>query len=462
MRLFLPVIAALTFVLSACDTVVVKDEVLEFESDSTFIVNRFISKLPILMLETDGKEIPDKPRITALLTVFNNDEGRFNQFGYGHSDHEGSIEMERRGSTSQNFPKKQFAFETQDVNGAAADIELLGLPAENDWILHAPYSDKSMLRNALMYKWWRDLGRYASRTRFCEVVINGSYEGIYVLMEQIKWDAKRVDIEKPGTDDNGGDGLTGGYIFKVDKTSGGDDGFDWTSRVETFEGVKANVAFQYDYPQSKDITPQQAAYLQRFVHGFEQSLLYTGYREGNADFRSFADVGSFIDFFILQEIAHNADGYRNSTYLHKKRDSNGGKLHMGPIWDFNLALGNTTGCEGDRAEGWALDHPCDPTVIPFWWKRMMQDTGYSAQLSQRWWELRSDVLSDDRLMADIDRMAGELGEAIDRNDHRWKLFGNHIWPNNFVGNDHAEEIDYLKNWLKERLKWMDANIPQPG
>ena len=118
------------------------------------------------------------------------------------------------------IPKKQYALETQDDLGNNLNVPLLGMPAENDWILYAPYSDKSLIRNVLAYKLSWDVGRYASRTRLCELVLNGDYRGLYVLMEKIKRDKNRVDISTLNPDEITGDDLTGGYIIKIDKSAG--------------------------------------------------------------------------------------------------------------------------------------------------------------------------------------------------------------------------------------------------
>ncbi len=277
-------------------------------------------------------------------------------------------------------------------------------------------------------------------------------------MEQIKWDKDRVDLSKMDEDDNQADSLTGGYIIKIDKPIGGDGEYDWTTSIDTFQGVKANVSFQYDYPDDEDITEQQEAYIQEFIQEFEHALASDDFMKKKNGYRNYVDVESFMDFFIIQELAHNVDGYRSSTYLHKKRDSEGGKLHAGPVWDFNLSLGNTTGCEGEKIEGWALDHPCDPTVIPFWWRRMHQDSVYKQQLVDRWFQLRKDKLSDEQLIKDIDKQVEDLGLAVDRNFIRWPILGEYVWPNNFIGNSYPNEIDYLKNWVQQRAEWIDNNI----
>lgn len=449
-------------VLASCDTemrqIVVKGETLEFKTDSTFEVDYFVSKLPIVVLVTNGQKILDEPRIIAHMGIIDNGKERYNGHWNNFTDYEGLINIERRGFTSQNFPKLQYAIETLDSDSIPENVELLGFPNENDWILHAPYSDKSLVRNVLIYKWWSDLGHYASRTEFCELLLNGEYKGVYILMEQIKWDKDRVDITKVDSDDNQSDSLTGGYIIKIDKPIGGDGEYDWSTSIDTFQGVKANVSFQYDYPKDDEITDDQKAYIQSFIQDFEESLASNSFMKKKKGYRNFIDVESFMDFFIIQELAHNVDGYRSSTYLHKRRDSEGGKLYAGPVWDFNLSLGNTTGCEGEKIEGWALDHPCDPTVIPFWWRRMHQDSTYKAELVARWNELREDPLSDENLIADIDEQVADLGKSVDRNFTRWPILGEHVWPNHFVGDTYQDEIDYLKDWILKRTKWIDENI----
>lgn len=420
----------------------------------------FQSHLPIVILNTLGQTIPDDPRIVIEMGIIDNGEGNMNSDADPYNDYDGLINIERRGSSSQGFPKKQYALETQDIIDNSLDVSLLGLPVENDWILHAPYSDKSLMRNYLTYNWWRDMGWYTTKTKYCEVILNGDYQGVYILMEQIKWDNDRVDIEKLDLDDNAGDSLTGGYIIKVDKTTGSGQ-TDWTSHVDEFQGNPKIARFQYDYPNREVITSEQEDYIQQFIYDWEQSLVDSTYTNPEIGYRKYTDVNSFIDFFIIQELTKNVDGYRLSTYLNKQRDSRGGKLQAGPAWDFNITLGNANYCEGGETEGWALDFLCDPSVIPFWWERMNQDSVYWNQVQCRWWELRSGLLSWENVSGQIDENVLLLGDATTRNFERWDILNSNVWPNNYVGGTYTAEIFYLKQWLVNRIAWLDANIGQP-
>ncbi len=137
-------------------------------------VNFESSNLPIVVINTHGQTIPDEYRIIADMGIIYNGPGQRNHVNDPFNNYDGKISIELRGSSSQMFPKKQYALETEDAQGENLNVSLLGLPEENDWILNGPYSDKSLIRNVLIYRLARDLGNYASRTRFCELVLNGA------------------------------------------------------------------------------------------------------------------------------------------------------------------------------------------------------------------------------------------------------------------------------------------------
>jgi hypothetical protein len=142
------------------------------------------NKLPQVNINTNGAQIVDEPKIEAQMEIKENDIVDFS----------GKIGIEIRGSSSQMFPKKQFGLETWDDANDGINVSLLGFPEEEDWILYAPYSDKALIRNALIYDLSRDIGRYASRLKFVDVSINGTYNGVYVLLEKLKRDSNRIDI----------------------------------------------------------------------------------------------------------------------------------------------------------------------------------------------------------------------------------------------------------------------------
>lgn len=177
-------------------------------------VNFTESNLPIILIDTHGKAIPyDNPRIVAEMAIIYNGRGQTNHPTDPPNEYQGKISIEIRGSSSAGWAKKQYAIETQFDDGSNRNISLLGMPKENDWILSAPYYDRSMIRNVLVYWMVRQTGRWAPRTRLCELVLNGNYQGVYILMEKIKADKHRVNIKRMSPRDVGGDSVTGGYIM---------------------------------------------------------------------------------------------------------------------------------------------------------------------------------------------------------------------------------------------------------
>jgi subtilisin-like proprotein convertase family protein len=412
------------------------------------------SNLPLILVNTFGKGIMDDPRIYAKMRIVNNisspnavaDSGNF--FNYG-------ITIETRGSSSQSFPKKPYGFSTVVKSLADTNVSLLGLPEEHDWVLNATYNDKSLMRDVLAYELARRSGRYATRYRYCELFINGQYEGIYILMEKVKRDKNRVDVTKLELKDSTGNALTGGYIVKIDKTTGSNNG-GWTDTFPIFKGSTDRVYFQYDYPNGDAMVKKQRDYIASAIYKFENALSSVDFASPTKGYRQFADEMTFIDYSIINEISKNVDGYRLSTYLFKDRDSKGGKLKMGPVWDFNLAFNNADYNNSSDPTGWEIDlsYGC-----PFWWKRFRADSGYVNSYYCRWNQLRQSSFSLYNINKFLDSTYTVLEEASYRNFQRWPVLGTYVWPNpSPLSYSMREEVDSLKSWIEKRVKWMDATL----
>jgi subtilisin-like proprotein convertase family protein len=418
------------------------------------------SDLPIMVIDTYGQPIPDEPKIMAHLGIIDNGPGQRNHLGDPFNDYDGWMGIERRGSSSQSFPKKSYGFETRDSEGLQIDTSLLGMPKESDWILNAHYSDKTLMRNVMTYHLSRQMGHWAARTRYCEVVINGQYWGVYAFMEKIKRDNHRVDIKKLAPEDTTGIELTGGYILKIDKSTGGT-GAGWQSPFPPPVHPQNQVIyFQYEYPEYEELQPQQIEYIQSYVDTFETALYDFSYYPTN-DYREYIDMDSFVDFFILNELSRNVDGYRLSAFFFKDR---GGKLVMGPLWDFDIAWHNADYCEGWNSQGWAYEFgnycPGDYWQIPFWWQRLLTDPVFTGKLRCRWDDLRNGLLSTDSVMQYIQDVADTLDEGQERNFVQWPILGWYVWPNPYpLPQTYSEEISTLKQWVFLRLVWLDNNIP---
>jgi hypothetical protein len=403
-------------------------------------------------------EIVNEPKVPAALTI-----RRLDSIFY-----EGIIGIEIRGESSQFFDKKSYGFETWDAEYNDLDVALIGFPEEEDWILHGPFSDKSLIRNKLIYELSNQMGRYATKTEFVELTINYEYKGLYIFMEKLKRDKNRINISKLENGDIDEESISGGYIIKIDKSDMEDGSYSdynsFQSKFDVFgnEDGDIRINFNYEYPKPGEIHANQKNYIKNYFYEFESSLASNNFKDPNDGFRKYIDEDSFIDFFILNELSNNVDGYRLSTYLQKDRNE---KLVIGPIWDFNLSFGNADYCGGERYDVWCFkfNERClgDFWNVPFWWNRLIEDENFVIKLKERWNQLRTNILSDNNLMTLIEDQYSFLNnetDIINKNFNTWKIFGVYIWPNSFVGNNYYEEIDFLKNWIKNRTQWLDESI----
>ena len=406
--------------------------------------------LPQFKINTSNKTIVDEPKIPASMDLYI--DGELNK-SY-------NIGIEIRGSSSQFFEKKSYGVETWDANNEDIDTELGGFPEEEDWILYGPFSDKSLIRNVLIFQLSNAIGMYGSRTDFYELTINDKFLGTYVLMEKIKRDKNRVNISKNLDDD-----ISGGYIIKIDKPP--DEGYtstnSFSSKFDTrgsYVGA-SDIKFLYTYPKSSEISNDQKNYIKNYLNDFEEALLSSNFQDPELGYKKYIDIDSFVDFLILNEISKNIDAYRISTFMHKDKNQ---KLKMGPIWDFNLGFGNVNYCDAEITSGWSykFNDVCggDNWKVPFWWNKLFEDPAFVSKLKNRWSDLRTNVLSDQNLQDRIDEIRNFLIEhnAPRRNFDKWTIIGKYVWPNNYIGNNYGEEISYLKNWLEKRVKWMDEEI----
>ncbi len=429
--------------------------------------------LPIVILNTNGQTIVDDPKIIADMGIIDNGPGQLNKPTDAWNNYNGKIGIEIRGSSSQMYPKKSYGFETRETADPDNDLKvsLLGMPSESDWILYAPYSDKSMIRDVFTYHLSRSMGWYAPRFRYCELILNGDYQGVYVLLEKIKRDGNRVNVTKLKPSDNTGDNVTGGYILKIDKTTGTvGGGFDsqYQPNIPAGKNKGQKITFLYEYPQqrtpakSDDITPAQQQYIQTFINTFETSLKNSNFADATDGYRKYINTASFIDYFLLTETVFNVDGYRLSTFLYKDKDSKGGKLTMGPVWDYNISQGNADYYDGSRTDRWVYrmnySFSDDYWLVPFWWERLLEDPLYRNDAKCRWNTLRQGVLKTESVTHFIDSLATMLQDAQARNYQRWPILNQYVWPNAKITGSYKGEIDYYKQWITDRLTWLDANM----
>jgi hypothetical protein len=417
------------------------------------------SNLPILLIETNGKFVVNEPKIMANLRIVDNGPGQRNQVAGPFSAYDGWVGIEYRGSSSQDlYAKKGYSIELRNADTTDRSVALLGMPKESDWVLIGPYNDKTLMRDVLALWMAAQVMDYAPRAHLVELMINQSYHGVYVLAEKIKRDDNRVAISKSDSLD-----ITGGYIIKMDKYTGANnDG--WRSLIAPTGAITQETDFLYHYPKPDEMSSAQKAYIKNWFDTYEAALNGPDYRDAQIGYRAYIATESFVDYLLVNEACRNVDAYRLSTFCYKDKDDIDGRLHMGPVWDFNIAFGLGDYCDGQKTTGWAFNHhlscPEDAWLVPFWWKRLLTDAKFTKETLDRWKDLRAQTLSNSSINHTIDSLRSLLQESQARNFVKWPVLGNYVWPNAFVGNTYQQEVDYLKQWLTQRLTWMDGELNQ--
>ena len=408
----------------------------------------------------DDNTIPDEPKIGASMGIIYNGPGVINNLTDPMNHFNGLCGIETRGNSTQGFDKKTYSVEIWNNLSMDTSVSLLGMGADEDWILHSMVIDKSQLRIPMTFDLARSMGHYAANWRYVEVVIDDEYRGLYLLLEKIKRDDDRVDISTLNPTDLTGDQVTGGYILRI----------DWLDDPEGFEsGYNSQggipMFFQNYYPKATVIQPAQETYIESFMAQFEDALFSPTFGNGSGHYSNFADISTFTDFLITNEISKNSDGYKLSTYVHKDKNSNGGKLKAGPIWDFDQTYGMSTVCSCNDFTGWTYlqNQPeCeDFETMPMWWQQMMSDPVFTNHLACRWETLRNGPLHLDSINTWIDEHAALISQPVDRNFQKWVGFiGQEIWSEpQPIPQTYAEEIMVMKAWIVNRFAWLDSNMP---
>ena len=420
--------------------------------------------LPIVFIDTKNKCLDQNvtEKIPATMSVLDAATNNVADSAKGtHYD----IGIKVRGQSSAKFPKPGYSVEVRDEKGEGMDVSMFGLPPGDDWVFHGPYVDKSLMRNALAHWLFRQAGHYSPRSRHFDLYINGVYRGVYVLLETNTGGMGMEDINKEG--------------------------------FSTADGL--NVIMHY--PKKENLQTQQQAYLKKYLEDLEN--LFKNGKNGSG-YENYVDMTSALDYVLHEEVTNNSDSYWCSFFLHKPKDSKGGKVTLGPAWDFNLAMSNGGGMGSTTTDGWQIENPQKQgqggmmmmgggLKAPNWLIGMWKDSHYQSELKKRWAELRSGVWHTKTMDVYLDSMKAYLTKAADRNFKRWPNLGQGsgqgdpdpepmkfcnqsqggqnqnpwgMWGGGgggiTMGGNNANtwdgEFEHLRKKMKERMAWMDRQL----
>jgi hypothetical protein len=381
--------------------------------------------LPILSINTTDKApiLSKVDYIGGHLNIAPN--GADASFAY-----DGDIQVRGRGHSTWLMPKKPYRIK---LNSKAA---LFGFPAGRDWVLLANYADKTLLRNVVAMELSARMGMaYTPRSRSVELYLNGDYQGSYLFMEAIKAAPGRVPVQSMSSTDISGEALTGGYLMEFIARRDEPENF-------TTSGGLPIIVHSPDPP-----TPEQLNYIAGYVQRAEDAIYSPLFTDPDIGYRQYLDTASFINWYLLNEVFSNVDAYfYSSCYFYKDRN---GKLFMGPAWDFDLGAGNLDYSDAQYPQGWYVRR------AP-WINRMFQDPLFDQQVKARWSALKATQL--DTIFPFIDAYAALLEKSQLNNFGRWPILGVYVWPNPVIPGTYQGEVEQLKNWLRQRIAWMDAQF----
>lgn len=419
--------------------------------------------LPLVVIDTGGEPIPGVPlnesssdadagftttaegdaMLSARVAILD-DETR-NHHPSDQPDLETDTLIRVRGNSSRYFDKKSYLLRFTGEKGEYADHQVMGMDAHYEWALYGPYLDKSLIRNYMWYNIAGEIMDYAPNVRFCEVILNGEYQGLYVMVETITNGTDcRVNVSEPIDNTN-----ATGYVLRLDRGSENETKnlVNFTYYTYLFDrnyGHCVNI----QYPQSGSLTLELADAIEQEFSDFEKALYSFDYNTHDYGYQTYIDVDSFVDYFILNEFTQNYDAGYLSTYLYKDI---GGKYRM-VIWDFNSACNNYK----DNLDGTGFQ-----MQNTTWQKMLTRDEDYDQRIIDRYRMWREGILSDEYLLNYIDEIVAYLGPAIDRNFEVWGYSFAEYLPLQPVSRNpdsFEKAIQDLKDFIQKRGAWMDEYI----
>lgn len=337
------------------------------------------------------------------------------------------VGIEYRGSASRKFPKRSFSLHIREKLNK--NLQWLDMPLHGDWVLYAPYADRTCIRNALAHTMFRSMGHYSPRSRFVELTIDTSWLGLYEWREKIDLSTGRVP--------------TATQLLKFDKPTA-------KRRREISSHFNRLIPIRFhDSLPGHTIDAAFAAVIE-----FEKAL-----ESPDEQWKHHADERSFIDYFLLTELANSPDAYRSSCYFQILPNS---KLRMGPVWDFDLAFGNSNILHAQDITRWRFQYneadSFKNLAAPIWWSNLYNRPAFRSALLFRWQELRRNILSDSSISKQIDELSIPIRPQIEKNHAKWSVMNRLILWTVPAEKNYDEEVRKLKSWTFRRAAWMDDRL----
>ncbi|WP_339288230.1 CotH kinase family protein [Ureibacillus sp. FSL K6-0786] len=410
--------------------------------------------LPVIRIETKGQRIPGAPimidRNNYYYELSENGEAEIETTITLYEAHAEPIKftgmIHYRGHSSRFFNKKSYDVAIVDQNKNKLDISLLGMEADNNWVLHGPYLDRSLIRNYVAMNLAGEMMPYAPDVRFVELFVDDRYEGLYVLMEKVSKGEGRVPIATPERNSH-----QTGYIVNVDRIKKMDVILN-DFLMDTYKVYPSGV--ELIYPNEAQYSEARYQFVNQDFSYIAHCIYQIPFAHGEKEYRKLINVQAFYDYFIINELFRNVDAGLYSTYFYREL---GGKLTP-VVWDFNNALDNYQSIPFDETD-FSLTHS-------MFYEQLLKDEDFVDGLIRRYRYLRQTTLSTERIHRYIVETVEFLGDAIERNNYRWsEMYDlnrydrfNYLSPAERNVMSHSEAIEQMKDYIEERGEWLDENI----
>jgi spore coat protein CotH len=340
------------------------------------------------------------------------------------------LQIKGRGNSTWGMPKKPYRLKFD------SKAKVLGLASAKNWVLLANYSDKTLMRNYIADGISQSLtGDYANHGIFVEVVMNGEYQGTYLLTEQVEVNAARVNIPELKPTDNGPSVITGGYLLELDQ------------RQEDPYRFKTNGNLPFTIKSPDEPSTAQMDYIKGYIQDTENAIFAANFADPVNGYAKYINSDSFINWFLVNELFKNQDAANFSSMFYYK--DRGGKLGMGPAWDFDLGAGNVDYSDATNPTGWWVKN--GP-----WFNRLFQDPAFAAKVKTRWQFLKANGIP--AMYKSIDDTQAYLTLPAQENFKKWDILGIYVWPNPVILGTYPKEVEQLKKWLNQRVAWLDSNL----
>ena len=406
-----------------------------------FGLEEFSVSLPVVYIDTDGRQIERENKVWASVGIsYADPEAEEKNIMEGPDTLEAAT-IKMRGASSYLFNKKQYRlkFYTEQGAGKAKEYSFLGMGADSEWVLNGPFLDKTLVRNRLLYELAGEIFEWAPHTRYCELFLNGRYQGVYLAVEPVTVGQSRLDLSRYSL-------MSGETAWLVKRDRIGTE----EKPIRSYGEVNGKVqnSLYIDYPSKKKITDIQRGWIEQDISRLEYCLY--GDRSGYPlpDYVNYIDMDNFVDYFIFNEAAMNHDAGNLSTYVYKDLQ---GTMKMA-VWDYNNAYDNYQWFETPADEWYVIDNS--------WFSQLVRDRAFLDRVMERYGQLRQNILSEEHIYALIDAYQEEMGEAVERNFAVWGYTFDDSFMNDEERELHSyeEAVKQLKRTIHERFVFMDTHL----